>query len=458
MAETTRKRTPRKTANGVGTPEDLSLAVMSRFLDRYSALEGLQYGGARDLYQTLGYQRSLRYDDFAVRMLRNPIAFRVVKAYPMDTWRHPPAIREKDNEEKPAPETPFELEWEVLVDRLKVYARLEQGDRLANIGRYSALVVGLGGQTSPNQLAIGQQEVIHLTPFSEKFAEIEQLENDPASPNFGRPVLYKIKAGRKIETTRGSPSVPDVLVHASRVIHMVEDLVEDQVYGVPRLMPIWNTLDDLEKVSGGSAEAFWLTAVRGIVAKVDNDFQFDTEQQRKAVETAIADFTHKMSRWIMPQGFDVQSLANEVAKPAEHFDMLIAEIAGATGIPQRILLGSERGSLASEQDTANWNSRIMARQAQYAEPVVLRPLIDRFIVWDILPEPSNGYTVIWPDLFSLGAEEESVIENRHAQTVKTLADALFTGVSPLSLEEMREFLGLEAEMPEIDEPILEGEE
>ena len=65
-------------------------------------------------------------------------------------------------------------------------------------------------------------------------------------------------------------------------------------------------------------------------------------------------------------------------------------ISAASGIPLRIMTGSERGELASTQDDGNWASRIEERQLHFAEPMILRPLIDRLIELRALPEPSDG--------------------------------------------------------------------
>jgi hypothetical protein len=53
----------------------------------------------------------------------------------------------------------------------------------------------------------------------------------------------------------------------------------------------------------------------------------------------------------------------------------MALISAGTGIPQRVLMGSEQGKLAAKQDRANWDNRVTDRQTDFAGPLVLRPFV-----------------------------------------------------------------------------------
>ena len=58
----------------------------------------------------------------------------------------------------------------------------------------------------------------------------------------------------------------------------------------------------------------------------------------------------------------------------------------------------EAAKLASVQDKKTWHARVAKRQNMYLTPYVIRPVIDKFIEYGILPTPTNGYKVSWPDL------------------------------------------------------------
>ena len=105
-------------------------------------------------------------------------------------------------------------------------------------------------------------------------------------------------------------------------------------------------------------------------------------------------YLHGFQRYLRLQGIDIQELKPQLADPSNHFAVLINMISIATGIPKRILLGSERGELASSQDEKNWADQIDSRRKDHCEPMILRPLIDSLIGVGVLPEPKGEYVVV----------------------------------------------------------------
>src|SRR5690606_32676688 len=111
--------------------------------------------------------------------------------------------------------------------------------------------------------------------------------------------------------------------------------------------------------------------------------------------------------------------------PGPHFDVQIALISAATGIPQRILMGSERGELASSQDERNWAVQVADRQNDFAETQVLRPFVNRLIGWGILPEPTGGhYEVEWPRQDEPTSDQRATIAEKAAGIAERLSRSL----------------------------------
>jgi hypothetical protein len=98
-------------------------------------------------------------------------------------------------------------------------------------------------------------------------------------------------------------------------------------------------------------------------------------------------------------------------------------IAAATRIPKRILMGSERGELASGQDEVNWMKHISGRQNGHCELVILRPFIDRLIEIGILPKPTDAYTCEWPDMLAPSDKEKVEIGAIRAKALKDYNDS-----------------------------------
>ena len=116
----------------------------------------------------------------------------------------------------------------------------------------------------------------------------------------------------------------------------------------------------------------------------------------------------------------------------------ISMIAAAINMPQRILMGSERGNLASSQDSVAWLESIEERRQNFVAPSILRPTVTKLIEWGLLPTPRGGFGFKW---------ERLVKDDRMqgAQTANTMASALSTAGINIEAEE---FVRVYA--PEID--------
>ena len=432
-----------------GTHEKLitiseALRTYAQLLNRVTMTRaGITFSGKRDLYETLGYRRDLRYEDYYERYLRGGIAARAIDAFPAATWRLPPVIREigKDDETMASP---FEAAWDALATRLRVWHQVARVDRLASIGHYAVLLLGLRGQTvwdTEAQRVRGPEDVLYLNAYSEDHATILRLVNDDTSPLFGRPHIYNIDFSRRLSNTMMfdatlRPSLGNqygalVAVHASRVLHIAEHGIEDDIIGTPRLRAVWNYFDDLEKVAGGTAEMVWQDAKRRIILNLNSDA---TLNDPDALTAEVEEFTHELRNFLRVQGMEVTQLEGKIPDPSGNIDKLLDVIAGTIGMPKRKLVGSERGELASDQDEHNWATTIRERQQHHAEPLMLRALIDKLIALNALPVPRGGYTVEWPNLLAISEKERSEVALNWARTIATYAGTMTAAQDILPLE------------------------
>jgi hypothetical protein len=94
-------------------------------------------------------------------------------------------------------------------------------------------------------------------------------------------------------------------------------------------------------------------------------------------------------------------------------------ISAETGIPVRVLSGSERGELASSQDTSEWKEYVQTRREDHAEPNIVRPFVSLLVKYEILPAPAEeDYTVKWNDLFSLSEKARVEIGKNRATALR----------------------------------------
>jgi len=163
-----------------------------------------------------------------------------------------------------------------------------------------------------------------------------------------------------------------------------------------------------------------------------------------------------LRRFIRTRGVKLQELGSQAPRPGETFDMLIDLISATTGIPQRVLLGSTSGTIASQQDRANWAERISERRNNFATPTFIRPFVDSLVFAGVLPAYTD-LRVKWPEAFVQNPLEKSQTSAQRARSVVNLSRQLSEGFPMITREEARVILELppepEANMGTIPEPL-----
>lgn len=390
------------------------LRTMSALVQRAALASrlGYEFGGKRDLYEAFGYKETLEFQDYLAQYTRGDIAKAVIER-PVDaSWRLHPIV--SDNEKR---DTPFEEDWEALAEEFSLYLHIKRLDRLLGLGQYAVLLLGLDDVTNVSSLTAPptegkERKLLYIQPYSELNAKIERWDEKPNSPRFGKPEQYQLT------TSTGEDSSVNLYVHHSRVVHVVENPLENTVYGVPRLQAVFNRLKDLEKLAGSSAEMYWRGARPGYAAIADTEAQWGEEDENDMQEQ-LDEFENHLRRWLQLKGVQVQSLAPQVSSPSDAVDVQLTLIAGAAGIPKRILVGSERGELASSQDERAWGVTIDARRANFCEPAIMRPFLDKLIQHGVLPAPPSGkYTLTWPSLATPSEKEKAEVARLISTSIK----------------------------------------
>ena len=398
-------------------------------------LAGLQFEGARDLYTVFGYEKNLKPEQLLAKYKRQDIASRIVDAPPGATWSNPPV---------PTEGSAGVDEFITLAKDVKLWNAMYRADRLARLNPFSLLLFGFDRGTLSSRAtradallyvrAIGSRQVMEIT-----------YNSNPRDPRFGLPETYRIQFDdpqNKTSTGSGSTSAStrELTVHYSRVVHVAENPLEDEVFGTPILEKCYNLLDDLLKVAGGTAETYWLTGNRGMQADIDKDMELNPEDTADLADE-MEEYQHQLRRVLRTRGVKLNVLDSKTPDPNNTYKMIMSLISGTTGIPARILLGSEAGQLASEQDRANWAERIEERRALYATPWILEPTIELLQNVGLLPEGDVEWE--WPSAFIQNPLEQGQTMAQIARAVGNISRQ--TGnQSPMPLitrEEARGVLG-----------------
>lgn len=390
---------------------------------------GTLFDGRRDVFGAAGYPVELTFDDFNDAYKRQDIARRIVAAKPAETWRLRPTVLDGATVEKARDNTPFAQAVEELAEgtnlddiedtRLNLWQALHRLDRVAGIGRYGVLYIGVRDGKDPEEplergAGKSMADLLYLSVFNEKSAIIDTLVLDPQSPRFGLPEYYRltVKAGDGATTK-------EMRAHWTRCIHIAEDVDDDDLFGTPRLEACFNRTIDLLKITAASGEAAWKLSDPGYSITAGEGKRLPVEAaQLEALQDQIEDFIDGLTRYMLLEGLEPTAITGSMQDPTGLITITVALISAATGIPQRILLGSERGNLASEQDERNWATQIETRQVNHVTPSIILPVVGRLIYAGIVPAPSSGKVSIrWEPLLESDRKAE-------AETAKAAAEAL----------------------------------
>ena len=397
------------------------LAVM-----RYA---GLAYGGNRDYYETLGYNRNPKPEEYRARWERGGIAETINDAPAEASWRDRPEIIDEASE-GPDDEsvTQFEEDIDRLFEDMQLLHYLERWDKALGMGEFGLLMLGLAESDEPDvsevegdapsldqpaeEGAYQPDDLAYFSVFTQESVDKVNTVSNPMHERFGLPDSYRVE----IDSGDGSRTVT---IHYTRILHAAEGLLDNEVYGKPRLRPVLNRLDDREKILGGSAEAYWRSADRRLQLNYEGD---SSPQDADEVAEEAEEMIHGLRSVITTRNTELNAIEGSDPDPSGALDKNTEELSGTVGIPTRILTGSERGELASTQDRATFFGRIQERRTSFCEPMMLRPFIDRLIHLGVVNEPTGeGYEVEWPDLFELNEIEQAELMETKAKALKAAA-------------------------------------
>jgi uncharacterized protein len=332
---------------------------------------------------------------------------------------------------------------------------MRQADIMCQIGQYSVLFLGASGDNYSEPAKKGDG-LFYIAAYNENQSLIQKLISDPRIEKFGMPESYTI-AFNEIDIGVAMPGGTNV--HYTRAIHISEDRLGSRIYGTPRLQAPLNRLFDLEKVTGGGAEAAWLAVWGGMLFSTQEDIDIpseDSEEGRYMAEQ-MQKYFHRMQRYAVIKGLDVNNLGTQTVDIEQIYNTLKTDFAGTVGIPQRILFGSERGELASTQDKEEWNGETDTRRTNFAEPEILDPFISWCVNMGVLSPPKSGeWKYEWYPVYPMSKMEMAT----YANSLATGASTITGGVPEEALDpnEWRTSAGLPAREQEELEDIEEKEE
>lgn len=359
----------------------------------------------RTYWEMFGYPQCIDKYEYQKMYDRNPVAHRVVELYPAECWQQVPQIYDSD-----APsDSQFEIQIQDIFRRLNIWSMLRRVDVLSGIGNFGILLMGLGDHKPLSEpvsvKAVNGERMRHQLHYVRAFPHsqvaIAASETDKSNYRYGYPTMYRIQyhPSELVTDIEGFVDLSEQHVHWSRIIHIADNREVSEIYGIPRLQLVYNALLDLEKVFGSSGEMFWKGAFPGYVVEAMEPQLGTVQLDSESIRNEIEKYENNLQRWMALKNARVNTLSSSYSDPSSHVKMCLDQIALAIGCPMRILLGSERGELASSQDGVLWRKRLMERQASYITPFIIRPVVQYLINYGIVDPPyDRDFHVEWPDL------------------------------------------------------------
>jgi hypothetical protein len=409
-----------KTAPAVPTSSaaifrNLAEVVANTTLDR-TALVRRMLDPRRDLNVECGYISDPEASDYDDMYKQEGVARRVVHVVPEECWQVNPEVCETEDPE----ETTFERAWKDLEEKHHLYSVMAKADALSGLGRFGIVLFGLrdGGKLEQQAKAGAGRELLYTRIFDESVVTIAESELDEQNPRYGQPVYYNV---RFVGMTAGATNTVTRKVHHSRVVHIADNCRMSAVLGESRMRPVFNRLQDLRKLLGGSAEMFWQGAFPGLSFQVDPRLLESgaAEIDNDALKEQLQDYVNGLQRWLSVVGVDVKSLAPAVADPASHIAEQLRAIAISIGVPYRIFIGTEEGRLAGGEDAVAWAKRVRYRQENHVTSIIVQPFVERLIEVGVLPPPKTGKVkVIWPDTLTPSEKDEAEVSKMRTEAIK----------------------------------------
>lgn len=415
---------------------------------------GISPDGTRNYNELFGYGEFLTFTKFLAMYKRGGIASVIVSKVAKLCWRDMPEIKVKDKNV---------LEDELLkLKRVHFFRVIERADILNRIGNFSILFIGIPDGLDPS-LPVGSAkkgsfDEMYFNVYNYDGIEITKYEDDPASSRFNLPVLYQLQVIDIDNTERKQRPMTSVIVHYTRVVHLAEGSLSSSIEGMSSLEQPWNSLIDIEKIRGSSAEAYYRNARQKLSLETVDGASTGTmkPEEKEEFKKNVENFQDGLEDILRLNNMKANMLQPSMASPRDSNDIATENVSGTTGLPVRTLTGKASGVVTGSEDKATLNAFINDRQKQECAVYLLDALsiMNEAGILD-LPEDAE---VVWPVQSALGEKEKSESIRNKGQAFKDVSDGLSTiGADEVVAESVFKSVGLEGiEIDEIN--LMDGDE
>ena len=434
------------------------LSVNASLAEVIRSREALAYGrsmdGKRpDAWEVFGYSENVTFDMLMMAYKRHPAARGAVHRILDKCWQESPRIKSPSSDE----ETPQETKLAKEFSRLGLWRKLKDFDRRNLVGRYAGLIYKVADGLALREPLV-RGSLVDVIPVYEDQLRVVAWVTDQSSQDYGNPAMFQYRVRHVGDNTDKQGKPEDWAdVHPSRVQLLAEGSVgDDFLSGVSLLEAGFNSLVDLEKIGGGSAESYLKNSSRTLTVKfantpppmvIDPDTG-DSVRLKDAIEGQVRALNSNIDKSIVLGGADVSTLQTQQHDPTGAFQLAANLFSSSVQIPFTVLFGQQTGRLASDEDKADMLARAKGRQVGE-----LTPMLDQFVrrMQAIGAFETFEFEIEWPDL---GAPTDAEKLDRALKMAQANQAAQQAGHMPyFEPNEVRKAAGYE-EMPEQEPPLV----
>lgn len=390
-------------------------------------------------YKDFGYPTHLDFAQFHAMYERNGLGAAGVEKTILKTWEDNPSVWEQEEPQ----ESDLEADIRQRFSDLRVWQKLADADRRYLVGGFSGVIFRFADSKEfkepVDKVGGGLAGLVEIIPAWRGQLTVSEWDTDETSESYGKPKMFAFNEASVGADKAGQNRSFEL--HPDRVLVWSHD---GSIYGTSLLKSGYNSLLDLEKISGAGGEGFYKNAKSSILLEVDKEAKIadiaksmgvPVEEVADEIDEQMDGFSRGFDASLMLQGMTAKTMPVTLPASEHFFNVSLQMFAASINCPQKILIGNQSGERASTEDSAEWAKVNMARRNNIVRPNIL-DFVNRLEQVGILPE--RDWFLDWTDLTESSMGEKIDRASKMASvnaTQGSLGEPIYT------VEEIRDVTG-----------------